>query len=751
METFYLFLIIFLFVLAVFDLSVGVSNDAVNFMNSAIGSKAASFKVIMVIAAIGIFVGASLSNGMMDIARHGIYQPQHFYFSEIMCILLAVMLTDVVLLDIFNSLGMPTSTTVSLVFELLGGTVAISLIKIANSNGALQLGDLLNTDKAFTVILAIFLSVAIAFFFGAIVQYISRLIFTFNYKKHMNYFIGLFGGLAATSILYFMLIKGLKESSFMEGDLKTMIYSNTDTIVWGALIFFTLLMQVLHWLKVNVFKVVILLGTFALALAFAGNDLVNFIGVPLAGYSSYMDLMAQGGTTTTDTFLMESLLEPAKTPWYFLVGSGLVMVIALATSKKAQAVIKTSVDLARQSDGNENFGTSPVARVLVRTCNNASNTILSVVPLRVKDWIDSRFNNNEIILEDKASFDLVRASVNVVLSGLLIALGTSLKLPLSTTYVAFMVAMGSSLADRALGRESAVYRITGVLSVIGGWFITAGAAFTICFLVALLIHVGGIAAMAAMVGLAIYMLIRNQILYKKKMKKEAMQEEVDSTISKLRETKDKREALSLFREHSRDELCDVLNFASDTFNRSVHGFMDENLRELRKVMSAIEEKKSYLKQVKRVGTLGVTQLEHDIAIDKGLYYYQGNDFASEIVFSIRRLTEPGKEHVDNHFSPLCEVQKEDFGKMTDEIVSFLNRSSVMIESNDYHRMDDLIAESVDLTAKLTLLKKEELKRIQGQSGSTKVSMVYLNMVQEAQNVVSFTANLLKVSRKFQKE
>ena len=751
METFYLFLIIFLFVLAVFDLSVGVSNDAVNFMNSAIGSKAASFKVIMVIAAIGIFVGASLSNGMMDIARHRIYQPQHFYFSEIMCILLAVMLTDVVLLDIFNSLGMPTSTTVSLVFELLGGTVAISLIKIANSNGALQLGDLLNTDKAFTVILAIFLSVAIAFFFGAIVQYISRLIFTFNYKKHMNYFIGLFGGLAATSILYFMLIKGLKESSFMEGDLKTMIYSNTDTIVWGALIFFTLLMQVLHWLKVNVFKVVILLGTFALALAFAGNDLVNFIGVPLAGYSSYMDLMAQGGTTTTDTFLMESLLEPAKTPWYFLVGSGLVMVIALATSKKAQAVIKTSVDLARQSDGNENFGTSPVARVLVRTCNNASNTILSVVPLRVKDWIDSRFNNNEIILEDKASFDLVRASVNVVLSGLLIALGTSLKLPLSTTYVAFMVAMGSSLADRAWGRESAVYRITGVLSVIGGWFITAGAAFTICFLVALLIHVGGIAAMAAMVGLAIYMLIRNQILYKKKMKKEAMQEEVDSTISKLRETKDKREALSLFREHSRDELCDVLNFASDTFNRSVHGFMDENLRELRKVMSAIEEKKSYLKQVKRVGTLGVTQLEHDIAIDKGLYYYQGNDFASEIVFSIRRLTEPGKEHVDNHFSPLCEVQKEDFGKMTDEIVSFLNRSSVMIESNDYHRMDDLIAESVDLTAKLTLLKKEELKRIQGQSGSTKVSMVYLNMVQEAQNVVSFTANLLKVSRKFQKE
>lgn len=751
METFYLILIIFLFILAVFDLSVGVSNDAANFLNSAIGSKTASFRVIMVIAAVGIFVGASLSNGMMDVARNGIFQPQHFFFSEIMCILLAVMLTDVVLLDVFNSLGMPTSTTVSLVFELLGGTVALSMMKIINSNGALQLGDLVNTDKAFTVILAIFLSVAIAFFFGAIVQYISRIIFTFNYKKHSKYFIGLFGGLAATAIIYFMLIKGLKGSPFMEGPLKDLIYNDTSLIIWSSLIFFTILMQCLHWLKVNVFKIVILMGTFALALAFAGNDLVNFIGVPLVGYSSYVDLMAQGGTTTPDTFLMNSLLGPAKTPWYFLVGSGLVMVIALATSKKAQNVVKTSVDLARQSEGNENFGTSPVARVLVRTCNNMSSSILSVIPPRMKDWIDSRFNNDEVILENKASFDLVRASVNVVLSGLLIAVGTSLKLPLSTTYVAFMVAMGSSLADRAWGRESAVYRITGVLSVIGGWFITAGAAFTVCFLAALLIYVGGIAAMVGVVCLAAYMLIHNQLMYKRKQKKEAMREAVSTTVSKLRETTDKREALSLFREHSREELCKVLHFAADTFNRSVHGFMDENLKELRRALIAIEEEKTYLKQVKRVGTLGVTQLEHNIAIDKGLYYYQGNDFASEIVFSIRRMTEPNKEHVDNNFSPLSDVQKKDFGKMTEQIVSFLNRGSAMIEKNDYHRMDDMIAESVELTNKLTMLKKEELKRIQGQSGSTKVSMVYLNMVQEAQNVVSFTANLLKVSRKFQKE
>lgn len=751
METFYLFLVIFLFVLAVVDLSVGVSNDAVNFLNSAIGSKAASFKVIIAIAAVGVFVGAALSNGMMDIARHGIYQPQHFYFSEIMCILAAVMLTDVVLLDVFNSLGMPTSTTVSMVFELVGGTVAIALMKIAASNGALQLGDLLNTEKAFTVILGIFLSVAIAFFFGTIVQYLARLMFSFNYKKSAKYFIGLFGGLAATSIIYFMLIKGLKTSSFMTGELKDTVYAHTGTIVLGCMIFFTILMQILHLLKVNVFKVVILMGTFALALAFAGNDLVNFIGVPLAGYSSYTDLMAQGGTTTTDTFLMTSLLQPAKTPWYFLVGSGIVMVIALATSKKAQNVVKTSLDLSRQSEGDENFGTSPVARVLVRTCSNISATLLSVVPQPVKNWIDSRFNQHDMILEDKASFDLVRASVNVVLSGLLIAVGTSMKLPLSTTYVAFMVAMGTSLADRAWGRESAVYRITGVLSVIGGWFITAGAAFSICFIVAILIYWGGIPAMVGMVGLAIYMLIRSHLAYKAKQRKEALKEEVNTTVARLRDTTDTREALALFRKHSRDELESDVRFAAEMFDRSVNGFMNENLRELKKVLAAVVEKKIHLKQVKRVGTLGVTQLDHDIAVEKGLYYYQGNDFASEIVFSIRRLAEPLKEHIDNNFNPLNEAQKEDFGQVTREIVDFLCRCADMIRANEYGLLDELVARSVALNNRLIGLKKGELKRIQGQSGSTKVSMVYLTMVQEAQNIVSFTANLIKVSRKFQKE
>ena len=745
METFYLFIVIFLFVLAIFDLSVGVSNDAVNFLNSAIGSKAASFKTIMIIAAVGIFAGATLSNGMMEVARHGIYQPQYFYFSEIMCILLAVMLTDVVLLDIFNSLGMPTSTTVSLVFELLGGTVALAIIKIINTDGALQFGDLLNTDKALTVILAIFVSVAIAFFFGTVVQFLSRTLFTFNYKPRMKYFVAVFGGIAATSILYFMLIKGLKDTTFMSGALKDWVHNNTSFIVWSCFIGFTILMQVLHWLKINVFKIIVLLGTFALA--FAGNDLVNFIGVPLAGFSAYLDFTSYGGSIDPEALLMTSLLGPAKTPWYFLIAAGLVMVIALLTSKKAQNVVKTSLDLSRQSDGEEAFGTSPVARVLVRTSSNMATTLMSVVPENIKQWMDTRFNQDEIILENGAAFDLIRASVNLVLAGLLIALGTSLKLPLSTTYVTFMVAMGTSLADRAWGRESAVYRITGVLSVIGGWFITAGAAFVICFLVATIIYFGGTAAIVALIGLATYSLVRSHLAFRKKSNKQT----VSPTVKQLMNTNDSSEALVLFREHTRNELESVLVFAGEKFDKSVHGFMNENLRDLRKVLAAIEEQKLHLRQVKRIGTLGVTQLDRAIAVEKGLYYYQGNDFASEIVFSLRRMTEPCKDHIDNNFKPLSDAQKDEFGKMADEVITFISRCMLEIKRNDYTAFDQLVEKAVSISNALTQLKKNELKRIQGQSGSTKVSMVYLNMIQETQNVVSFTSNLIKVSRKFQME
>lgn len=634
METIYLCIIIFLFVLAVFDLIVGVSNDAVNFLNSAVGAKAASFKTILFIAGIGIFIGASLSNGMMDIARHGIYQPEHFYFAEIMCILLAVMLTDVVLLDVFNSMGMPTSTTVSLVFELLGGTFALSLIKVRNSD-TLGLGDLINTDKALSVIMAIFVSVAIAFFFGMLVQWLARVIFTFNYTKKMKYSIALFGGVAATSIIYFMLIKGLKDSSFMTPENKQWIQDNTWMLISVFFVFFTILMQILHWLKINVFKVVVLMGTFALALAFAGNDLVNFIGVPLAGFSSFMDFTANGNGNP-DGFLMTSLLGPAKTPWYFLIGAGAIMVYALCTSKKAHAVIKTSVDLSRQDEGEETFGSTPIARTIVRFSMTLANGISRITPDSTKKWLDTRFRKDEAIIADGGAFDLVRASVNLVLAGLLIALGTSLKLPLSTTYVTFMVAMGTSLADRAWGRDSAVYRITGVLSVIGGWFITAGAAFTICFFVALVLHFGGNISIIALIALAVFILIRSQVMYKKRKAKEQGNE----TLKQLMQTSDSEEALQLMRKHTREELCKVLEYAETNFELTVTSFIHENLRGLRRAMGSTKFEKQLVKQMKRTGTVAMCRLDNNTVLEKGLYYYQGNDFASELVIAFPAFANP---------------------------------------------------------------------------------------------------------------
>lgn len=743
METIYLCIIVFLFVLAMFDLIVGVSNDAVNFLNSAVGSKAASFKTILFIAGVGIFIGAALSNGMMDIARHGIYQPEHFYFAEIMCILLAVMLTDVVLLDVFNSMGMPTSTTVSLVFELLGGTFALSLIKVRNSD-TLALGDLINTDKALSVIMAIFVSVAIAFFFGMLVQWIARVVFTFNYTKKMKYSIALFGGIAATSIIYFMLIKGLKDSTFMTPENKHWIQENTGMLIAGLMVFFTILMQILHWCKVNIFKVVVLMGTFALALAFAGNDLVNFIGVPLAGYSSFIDYTTNGAGDANG-FLMTSLLGPAKTPWYFLVGAGAIMVFALCTSKKAHAVIKTSVDLSRQDEGEENFGSTPIARTMVRISMNLANGITRMMPESSKQWIGNRFRKDEAIIADGAAFDLVRASVNLVLAGLLIALGTSLKLPLSTTYVTFMVAMGTSLADRAWGRDSAVYRITGVLSVIGGWFITAGAAFTICFFVALVLHYGGNISIVVLIALAVFILIRSHVLYKKRKAKS----EGNETLKQLMKSNDSAEALQLMRQHTREELCKVLEYAETNFELTVTSFLHENLRGLRRAMGSGKFEKQLIKQMKRTGTVAMCRLNNQTVLEKGLYYYQGNDFASELVYSISRLCEPCLEHIDNNFNPFDAIQKGEFSDVTEDITYFLQQCRKALENNDFNNLDEEINRGFDINNQLATLKQKELQRIQSQSGSIRVSMVYLSMVQEAHNVVTYTINMMKVSRKFQ--
>ena len=617
MEIVYFSFIVFLFMLAVFDLVVGVSNDAVNFLNSAIGAKVARFRTILIIASIGVFVGATMSNGMMDIARHGIFQPQMFSFNDLLCIFLAVMVTDVVLLDVFNTLGMPTSTTVSMVFELLGGTFILSLLKIAtDETGLLGFADLLNTDKALSVILGIFLSVAVAFIFGTVVQWLSRLIFTFNYTSKLKWKIGLFGGIATTCILYFALLKGLKDSSFMTPEYNAWIKENTMYLVGGCFVVSTVLMQVFHWCKINVFKIVIFMGTFALALAFAGNDLVNFVGVPLAAYSAYQDFAANGAGQA-DTFMMSSLNESAKTPFIFLFLSGVVMVYALATSKKAQNVVKTSVDLSRQDEGEEMFGSSRVARSIVRGANNVNEFFSKYTPKPLVRWIDARFNKDEAILAQGAAFDLVRASINLVLSGLLIALGTSLKLPLSTTYVTFIVAMGSSLADRAWSRESAVFRITGVLNVIGGWFLTAGIAFSACALVTIAMYYGGAVVMALFVFVAVFILIKSN--FSTKRKDETDYEE--QLFKGIMNAKDKAECWGLLKKHVCATQQEMLDFVWKTYEDVVNGFVDEDLKTLRRAVKRIDAEKSRRKKLRQRELVGMRRIDKRISLEKNTWFH----------------------------------------------------------------------------------------------------------------------------------
>lgn len=747
METIYLGIVIFLFMLAVFDLLVGVSNDAVNFMNSAVGAKVANFKTIVIVAAIGVFAGAVLSNGMMDIARHGIFQPVNFSFYEIMCIMLAVMVTDVVLLDVFNTLGLPTSTTVSMVFELLGGTFILAILKIVgDETGLLTLGDMMNTEKALSVIMGIFLSVAIAFIAGTFVQYISRLIFSFNYKKNLSWTIGIFGGIAVTSLSYFMLIKGLKSAPFMTSESLAWISENTTLLVTGCFITFTLLMQILHWCRVNVFKIIVLLGTFSLALAFAGNDLVNFIGVPLAGFSAYTDYVANSNGVSIHDFMMTSLMSSAKTPAIFLFASGLVMVYALATSKKAKNVIKTSVDLARQEEGDEMFGSSALARTIVRRANNINDFLKRVIPAGMRRWIDSRFNKDEVILENGAAFDLIRAAVNLVLSGLLIIIGTTMKLPLSTTYVTFIVAMGTSLADRAWSRESAVYRITGMLSVIGGWFITAFVAFTICALVTFIMFYTSFVGMFIFIVVAVVLLVRSNIKYSKKEKAEQQ----DDIFKRMMASKDKNEILALLRQHVKETLISYITFSEDTYVKVTDGFIHEDLKSLRKAMNATDDQKKMLKKRRRKELLGLRRIPITIAIEKNTWFHLGSNSCEEMLYCLKRICEPCKEHVDNNFNPISKDCVTEFLPVREELCCLMERTRTAIENNNYEEADDILAKGDALKNSISSLRKQMMNRMQeADNASLKASMVYLNILQESQELVSIWRHLLRASRFFQ--
>ncbi len=743
MDLIFLGIVIFLFLLAVFDLSVGVSNDAVNFLTSAVGSRAASFKRIMIVASIGVFIGAAMSNGMMDVARHGIFRPENLSFYDVIAIFMAVMVTDIILLDIFNSLGMPTSTTVSMVFELLGATFVVALFKIASPENTLGIGELLNTEKALSVILGIFLSVAIAFVFGTVVQFLTRLIFTFEYKSRLKWKAGLFGGVACTAIIYFMLLKGIKDLTIMTPELKIWISENTLLILGSCLVVFTVIMQILHWLKVNVFKVVVLLGTFSLAMAFAGNDLVNFIGVPLTSLASYQDYMASGGGNLHG-FMMGSLNGPAQTPFYFLVGAGMIMVVSLATSKKARQVTQTTVGLSAQSQGDEMFGSSRIGRSLVRGALNTFSWISEHTPAGVKRWLGRRLDATKAQPEDGAAFDLVRGSVNLMLAGILIAWGTSMKLPLSTTFVTFMVAMGTSLADRAWGRESAVFRITGVISVIGGWFITAGVAFIGAGMVVCLMHMGGVPVMIAGGIIAVALLIRSNIRFRKNTK----EAESDTLFQTILSTENQSEVWPLLRIYINEKQKMFLGFAARAYGDVADGFMNDNTKLLSRSDKELINEKSVLKGQRRKLTLCLRRVTPETAIEKSTWFHLSNNMAMSMTYDLRRINEVCKEHVENNFRPLPAQFHEPLGEIRDKIVGVLRDSENAIEESRPEVIDELRRRCDTIKTDLSSHSRSVYDQLhKGDAANLTVIYVYLNLLQESRELVTSLRKMLRASGK----
>lgn len=743
MTTIYLVIVIFLLCLAVFDLFVGVSNDAVNFLQSAIGAKVAKFRTVLIIASFGVILGAVMSSGMMDVARHGIMNPSNFNFKEVMVIFLAVMVTDVIVLDIFNRFGMPTSTTVSLVFELLGGTFMLAVLKMLH-NSSFVFKDLLNTEQALKVIIAIFVSVAIAFAFGVLVQWITRIIFTFNYKKYSRYTIAIFGGIAFTTLSYFIFMKGFGKSPYVSEDIRSWIDANIGMLLVYTFIVSAIAMEVLHLLGVNIFKFVVMMGTFALAMAFAGNDLVNFIGVPLAGLDSYQTFLAQSNGADPSLFLMTSLMESAKTPPFYLLLAGLVMVVAMATSKKAHRVIKTSVDLSRQDEGDEMFGSSFAARSLVRFTQNINNFFTSVLPKSVVGWMNSRFDQRAIELDKGASFDVVRAAVNLVLSAMLITIGTNYKLPLSTTYVTFMVAMGSSLADRAWSRESAVFRVTGVISVIGGWFITAGVAFAVCAIVSLLMFYGGIIVQALFMLLVVFQLIRPS-----KDSRQANAEKDDSFRLMMR-TQDSEILWDLLSNHVSRTQSNITRFAFELYNKMVDGFINDKPSELRLVLNALDNEKEVLKKYRRQELLALRKAPADIAIERNTWFHLSTNAAQQYIYILRRMLEPIKEHVDNNFTPIPDMLVEEYNLIRGKINQYLLETEEMIQAHDYSTYRDLLDEADFFESDLSVIRKKQIDRIQiaQDNDNLQIYLVYLNLLQESQQLISNMRHQLRAVKKF---
>lgn len=746
METIYIVIVAFLLILAVFDLFVGVSNDAVNFLQSAIGAKAARFRTVLIVASVGVAVGAMMSAGMMDVARHGIMHPVNYSFHEVMVVFLAVMVTDVIILDVFNTLGLPTSTTVSLVFDLLGGTFILALVKMAG-DPTLALSDLLNSDKALSVIVAIFVSVAIAFVCGVLVQWLSRIIFTFRTKNH-KVAESVFGGISFAILAYFVFIKGLSKSPVFATDAKVWIDANTTMLLGAVFAAATLLSYLLLLMRVSVFRLVVLMGTFALAMAFAGNDLVNFIGVPLAGLSSYQDWVSHGAGNV-DTFMMGSLMESAKSPFLYLMIAGGIMIFAMATSKKAQNVVKTSVDLSRQDESDEMFGTSRAARSIVRATQECGQFLVRYLPKGMMQRIDSRFNKEEVVLKDGAAFDMVRAAVNLVLASVLIVIGTNFKLPLSTTYVTFMVAMGTSLADRAWSRESAVFRVTGVLSVIGGWFVTAGVAFATCALVCLTIYFGGFIAMFAFMALAVFLLIRSNIQYARKAKKASPE---DASFKLMMRSRDPEIVWDVLCKHVSRTQSGTCEFALDQYNDIVESFSDQNLRGLRRVHRALNDKLDELTKIRRREFLALRRSPSQISLERNTWFHLGFNSNQQYIYCLKRMLDPAKEHVDNNFTPLPQSYRDEFEPMRQRINDLMKTTAQMLDTRRFDRYRETMLEADSCKNTLSVYRKRHIDRMQRSTNSAdyNVSLIYLNILQESQELLSIMRHQLRAGKKLLK-
>ncbi|MFP4605052.1 MAG: inorganic phosphate transporter [Bacteroidales bacterium] len=745
MENIYLIIIVILFALAVSDLIVGVSNDAVNFLNSAIGSNAAPRYIIMIIASAGIIIGTTFSSGMMEVARKGIFHPEYFYFSEIMMIFLAVMLTDILLLDLFNTLALPTSTTVSIVFEILGAAVAVSLIKLGSDmETAGTLGEYINSASALGIISGILLSVIIAFIVGSIVQYLVRIVFSYNYMKYLKYFGSIWGGIAITAITYFIVIKGAKGSALMTESNMQWIQENTQLILLASFIGWTVILQLLYFaFKINVFRGIVLVGTFALAMAFAGNDLVNFIGVPVAGLKSYQDFIATPGASP-DNFLMEGLTGSVKTNTYLLLIAGVIMVITLYFSRKARSVTKTEINLSRQGEGYERFGSTGFARVIVRQALEINETINKFIPRPIRNKVNKRFEPNIEKIEpnakkdDKAYFDLVRASVNLTVASILISFATSLKLPLSTTYVTFMVAMGTSLSDRAWGRESAVYRITGVFTVIGGWFLTALIAFTAAFVVANIITHGGPIGIIIVLIIAVAFLIRTHSIHKKREGK--VKEFEDIAAEDI-------EGDNIMKKCS-NEINNMLETVINIFNETIIGVSEEDRKRLRNINKKVEQLNYDAKTIKNNVHHTLVKLEED-EIETGHYYVQVTDYLREMAHALSFIAGPSYDHVANQHRGLTKEQIDELKEIKKEMTLLFTNTMHIIENNAFEEIKELVLDQQQKVLQtIDESRKNQIKRIKKKTSGTKNSILYLQLLNEMKNFTLHTGNLLKAQRDF---